>query len=64
MGLSRDVLERLAQGEDHLEELLPNAWKAQHPQHVRDFRTVERQQRAEERRYQRAKRIELVKSLA
>ena len=40
----RDVLERLAQGEDHLEELLPNAWKAQHPQHVRDFRAVEREQ--------------------
>lgn len=61
----RDVLERLARGEDNLEELLPDAWKAKHPQHVRDFRTEERQQLADERRYHRAKRrIETVKSTA
>ena len=30
----RDVLERLAKGEDDLEELLPDVWKANHPQHV------------------------------
>lgn len=61
----RDVLERLAKGQDRLEDLLPDAWKATHPRHVRDFRAVEREQRAEERRYQRAKkRIELVKSLS
>jgi transposase len=61
----RDVLERLAKGEDDLEELLPDVWKAKHPQHVRDFRAEERQERADRRRYRRAKqRIELAKSLA
>ena len=59
----RDVLERLAKGETNLEELLPDVWKTNHPQHVRDFRAEERQERADERRYQRAKkRIELAKS--
>jgi len=60
-----DVLERLAKGETNLEELLPDVWKTNHPQHVRDFRAEERQERADERRYQRAKkRIELAKSIA
>jgi transposase len=60
----RDVLERLANGEDNLKELLPDVWKAKHPEHVRNFRTEEREQRAEERRYRRAKqRIQLVKSM-
>ena len=59
----RDVLERLSKGEDDLESLLPDVWKAQHPQHVRDFRAEERKQRADERRYRHAKqRIERVKS--
>jgi len=58
----RDVLERLAKGEDNLEELLPDVWKAKHPEHVRDFRTEERQQRADQRRYRRAQqRIEAAK---
>ncbi len=61
----RDVLERLANGEGNLEELLPDTWKAAHPQHVRDFRVEELQQRADDRRYRRAKqRIDLAKSLA
>jgi len=61
----RDVLERLAKGEDDLTKLLPDIWKTEHPQHVRNFRTEDRQQRADDRRYRRAKRrIELVKSLA
>ena len=61
----RDVLERLAKGEGNLEKLLPDVWKAEHPQHVRDFRAEEHQQRADDRRYRRAKqRIEAVKSLA
>ena len=46
----RDVLERLARGADNLAELLPDAWKAKDPQHVRNFRTEERRQRADERR--------------
>jgi transposase len=59
----RDVLQRLAQGEDDLEQLLPDVWKAAHPQHVRTFREEERDRRAEDRRYRRAKRrIEAVPS--
>ena len=46
----RDVLERLATGEDDVEALLPDVWKAAHGEHVREFRTDERQQRADERR--------------
>ena len=61
----RDVLERLAKGEDNLEELLPDVWKAKHPEHVRDFRAREREDRAAERRYRRAKRrIEAVKAVS
>lgn len=52
----RDVLERLAQGETNLEALLPDVWKASHPQHVRIFREEERQRRADDRRYRAAKR--------
>jgi hypothetical protein len=59
----RDVLKRLAKGESNLEDLLPDVWKTKHPQHVRDFRAEERQGRADQRRYHRAKkRIELSKS--
>ena len=52
----RDVLERLAKGEDNLEDLLPDVWKASHPQHIRTFREEERQHRADERRYRHAER--------
>ena len=52
----RNILERLAKGETALEQLLPDAWKATHPQQVRMFREDEREQRAENRRYQAAKR--------
>lgn len=52
----RDVLERLAKGEQNLEELLPDVWKASHPEHVRNFREQERQHRSDDRRYRSAKR--------
>jgi transposase len=52
----RDILERLAKGEDDLEQLLPDVWKASHPQHVRTFREEEREHRAENRRYHAAQR--------
>lgn len=59
----REVLERLAQGETNLEALLPDVWKASHPEHVRTFREEERQRRADDRRYRAAKRrIEAAKS--
>ncbi len=52
----RDVLERLAKGDCELDQLLPDVWKLNHPEHVRTFREEERQQRAEDRRYRRARR--------
>jgi transposase len=52
----RDILERLARGESDLGQLLPDVWKAAHPQHVRTFREEEREVRAEARRYRAAKR--------
>ena len=59
----RDILERLAKGETALEQLLPDVWKAAHPQQVRTFREEEREQRGENRRYQAAKRrLEALKS--
>lgn len=45
----RDVLQRLAEGEDNLEVLLPDVWKASHPEHVRTFREEERKYRADQR---------------
>ncbi len=52
----RDVLERLARGTTELEALLPDVWKAAHPEHVRTFREQEKQERADARRYRRARR--------
>ncbi|MDD4270618.1 MAG: transposase [Thermoguttaceae bacterium] len=45
----RDVLQRLAEGEDNLEVLLPDVWKASHPEHVRTFREEERKYCADQR---------------
>lgn len=53
----RDVLQRLATGGTaDLSDLLPDIWKQAHPQHVRAFRVAEKQARAENRRFQRARR--------
>jgi hypothetical protein len=52
----RDVLEQLAKGANDLEPLLPDVWKAAHPQHVRTFREEERSHRADDRRYRAAMR--------
>ena len=52
----RDVLERLARGTTDLDALLPDVWKAAHPEHVRTFREQEKQERADARRYRRARR--------
>ena len=52
----RDVLERLARDTADLEALLPDVWKAAHPEHVRTFREQEKQERADARRYRRARR--------
>ena len=41
----RDVLERLAKGEQDLASLLPDVWKTSHPDAVRTFREEERRER-------------------
>jgi transposase len=51
-----DVLEQLARGTADLNALLPDVWKAAHPERVRTFRVAEKQQRAQTRRYLRARR--------
>ncbi|MBM3494228.1 MAG: IS66 family transposase [Armatimonadetes bacterium] len=51
-----DVLQQLARGTADLNSLLPDVWKAAHPDRVRTFRVDEKQQRAERRRYLRARR--------
>lgn len=59
----QDVLKRLAEGETDLSALLPDTWKASHPEHVRAFRQEEAEHRADDRRYRAAKRrIEAAKS--
>ena len=52
----RDALERLARGTSDLGALLPDVWKAAHPEHVRTFREQEKENRAAARRYRRARR--------
>ena len=52
----RDVLEQLARGPQDLSALLPDRWKAAHGEHVRTFRTQEKESRAADRRYRRAQR--------
>jgi len=52
----RDVLEQLARGTADLRSLLPDVWKAAHPDRVRTFRVDEKEQRAQTRRYLRARR--------
>jgi transposase len=51
-----DALEQLARGTRDLTSLLPDVWKAAHPEHVRRFREQEKENRAAERRYRRAAR--------
>jgi hypothetical protein len=52
----RDVLEKLASGTTDWESLLPDVWKVSHPDRVRTFRTDEKQDRAENRHFERARR--------
>ena len=52
----RDVLEQLAKGEFNTDQLLPDVWKATHPQRFSTFRAEEQQERANQRHYRHAKR--------
>lgn len=57
-----DVLEQLARGTMDLPSLLPDRWKAVHPEHVRTFREQEKENRAAERRYRRAVRRQMART--
>jgi hypothetical protein len=43
----RDVIEHLNRGTAKPSELLPDAWKASHPEAIRTYREVERRDKAE-----------------
>jgi hypothetical protein len=55
----RDVLERLAQGEEDLDALLPDRWKVTHPEAVRSYRQREREAKAAATRERRRRRRSL-----
>jgi transposase len=59
-----DALEQLARGTRDLASLLPDVWKAAHPEHVRTFREQEKENRAAERRYRRAARRQAARTSA
>lgn len=52
----RDVIEHLNRGTAKPSELLPEVWKASHPEAVRTYREVERRDKAEQARLRNAKR--------
>lgn len=59
-----DALEQLARGTPDLSPLLPDVWKAAHPEHVRTFREQEKENRAAEHRYRRAARRQAARTPA
>jgi len=52
----RDVLEKLAKGEPHLDSLLPDVWAAAHPEAIRSYRAHEREAVATAKRARRERR--------
>ena len=52
----RDILTRLSQGDSDYESMLADRWKLSHPQAVRQFREAERRDKADRKRFRRAKR--------
>jgi transposase len=52
----RDILTRLSQGDTDYESMLADRWKAAHPEAVRKFREEERRDKADRKRFRRAKR--------
>jgi transposase len=52
----RDALERLTRGEPDVDALLPNRWKADHPEAVRTYRQHEREAKAAAKRGRRQQR--------
>jgi hypothetical protein len=52
----RDVIEHLNRGTAKPSDLLPEVWKASHPEAIRTYREVERRDKAEQARMRNAKR--------
>ena len=52
----KDVLDQLLAGSTNYESLLPDVWKRAHPEAVREYRVEERQQKAERKELNTAKR--------
>ena len=52
----RDVMERLARGENDMAALLPDAWATAHPAAVRSYRAHEREANAGAKRARRDRR--------
>ncbi|QDV87184.1 transposase domain-containing protein [Planctomycetes bacterium TBK1r] len=57
-----DVLRRALAGETDWSVLTPHAWKAEHPESIREYRQDERRQAADRKRTRRARRRLLNKS--
>ena len=57
-----DVLRRVLAGETDWSSLTPHAWKAEHPESIREYRQDERRQAADRKRTRRARRRLLNKS--
>jgi transposase len=54
-----DVLRRMAGGEDHLDALLPDRWRQDHPESIRTYRQAEQEARRTKTKARRARRRKL-----
>jgi hypothetical protein len=52
----KDVLDQLLSGSDDYASLRPDLWSASHLEHIRVYRVEERHDRADAKRYRRARR--------
>ncbi len=52
----KDVLDRLLTGETDYAAMRPDAWRVAHPEAIRQYRVVERRDRADRKQYRRATR--------
>ncbi len=53
----KDVLDRLLAGETDYSRLLPDAWKVDHPEAIREYRVEESRQKSDRKQITRARRI-------
>mgnify|MGYP003564626886 CR=1 FL=1 len=52
----KDILDQLLAGETDYSKLAPDAWKASHPEAIREYRVEERRDRADRKQARRARR--------